>query len=177
VFEIFRPDIMDLVADARDRLLAVKDIRNHYADKDIPGLGKNFLSNATRQEAIEAYSYYLKYYALSGLVRKLMESGKPDKEILNAVSKDGRFEHERKVLGCEIPGIGLKDALGMFLKTDSEVAANVLECKRKDDVRGMRIIDDYAEAHTLAADEKFIKEVFTDTEKRKTAVESIIAGL
>jgi hypothetical protein len=177
VFEIFRPDIMDLVVEARGRLSGVSDIRQHYADKDIPGLGKNFLSETTRKEAVETYSYYLRYYSLSGLVRKLLELGAPAMDVLRVPSSDARFEHERKILECELPGVRLKEALALFLKMDAEVATNVLECKRKDDVRGMRIIDDYAEAHTLAADEKFIKEVFVEKEKRKTAVESLLKGL
>ncbi len=176
VFEIFRPDIIDLMIEARNRLSGVKQIKEHYADKDIPGLGKNFLSESTRRNAIEAYTYYLKYYALIGLFRKANESGSLSLYLIDTVSTDQRFEHERMVLKKELDGIKLKDAFELFIQMDEEVAKNVLDCKRKDDIRGVRIIDDYAEAHTLAENDKFIKEVYFDVDSRKLIATNIIKG-
>jgi hypothetical protein len=176
-FEIFRPDIMDLVVEARDRLLKVKQVKEYYTDKDVPALGKNTLSEAARTKAVETYGFYLRYYALSGLARELSGASAPDRALLDKPAAGPRFAHERGILSAELPDAGLRDALELFIRMDRTVAEQALECKRKDDKRGARIIDDYAQAHTPAEDEKFIRGVFEETEKRRSLLEGVLAAL
>ena len=74
VFEVFRPDIVDLMVDSRDRLQAVRDdrilaqrdVKNLYTDKDVKGLGKNYMKEDARKRAIKAYTFYIQYYGLMG---------------------------------------------------------------------------------------------------------------
>ncbi|MFH0922392.1 MAG: DUF4954 family protein [Fibrobacterota bacterium] len=171
VFEIFRPDIMDLVTAARDRLAGVQQVKEYYADRDIAGLGKNFISEAARKEAVETYGFYLRYYALTGLFRQVLKQGKVDASLMSKASPDARFEHERSVYQHEMAGLSVREALQQYRAMDKQVADGVLECKRKDDIRGIRIIDDYAEAHTLAENEKFIRENFEETARRSARIE------
>ena len=45
-----------------------------YTDKQIAGLGKNYLKEQSRVAAIETYTYYTQYYALRGLYTKIGQS-------------------------------------------------------------------------------------------------------
>ena len=45
-----------------------------YTDKQIKGLGKNYLKEQSRVAAIETYTYYTQYYALRGLYTKIGQS-------------------------------------------------------------------------------------------------------
>jgi hypothetical protein len=56
---LFRPEIMDMVEDALTRLERVEVKKDHYLQEDIPGLGRNYLSERTRLRAIETYRFFL----------------------------------------------------------------------------------------------------------------------
>src|SRR5207253_455869 len=68
---VFRPEIIELLRDARQRLLAVKQPRDFYTDRDIPGLGKNYLLESARQNAIGTYEFHIHCYALLGLLDRV----------------------------------------------------------------------------------------------------------
>lgn len=56
---LFRPEIMAMVADAVARLEGVETVKDHYLQEDIPGLGRNYLSERTRLRAIDTYHFFL----------------------------------------------------------------------------------------------------------------------
>jgi hypothetical protein len=80
VFEVFRPEVVDLMIDARKRLMAVQAKQEVYSgDKVIRGLAKNYMTESSRQKGVDAYTFYIRYYALKGLlarVEALVEAGK-----------------------------------------------------------------------------------------------------
>ncbi len=175
--EALRPEIMRMTVAAREALGRVggKDV---YTDKDIPGLGKNYLLEASRKTAIETYSFYIRYYALKGLFRELQKLSAGGKKIpasfLLVKSSDERWEHERTLLLNELPGDGLRQNLSLFVDMEQKIARDILETKRKDDIRGARIIDDYAEAHPPAEEDSFVKEVQREAESRRGEVERLL---
>jgi hypothetical protein len=182
VFEVFRPDIVDLMIEARRRLQEVKEVKAVYSDKDIKGLGKNYMLESSRKKGIEAYSFYIQFYGLNGLKKKvektIAEKGAAAvKDILTAASDDPRWEHERKVLTAEFAGKDVKELLQLLVQYQEKVAKDVQVSKEKDDNRGARIIPDYVYAHAPAEQDGFVKETWEATKKLKADVEALLAQL
>jgi hypothetical protein len=165
-FRVFRPDIVDLMLDARDRLKAVQNVKQVYTDQDIDGLGKNYLVEGNRKKAIEAYDFFIRIYALLALKRKVEDLGNgQSSSLLSAASEEMSWEHARKILTAEFAlndvGEGLRQLVPMLTK----VAQAVESSKAKDDDRGRRIIDDYAEIHTPAARDPFVIQTWEEARK------------
>jgi carbonic anhydrase/acetyltransferase-like protein (isoleucine patch superfamily) len=72
-FTVFRPEIIDRMVEARDKLREIKTKKSVYTEKDIAGLGKNVLQEEKRRQAIDAYTFYIEYYCLSGLKERIAE--------------------------------------------------------------------------------------------------------
>lgn len=181
-FEVFRTEIMDLVAKARDALGAVEEKKAFYTGRDIPGLGKNYLKEQTRLRAIETYTLHLKNYALTGLKRELATrieaGGKVSPEALMAGdTADPRWEHERRILAAEGHGRDLIADLEEFIAIQEQLARSVEASKEKDDQRGTGIIPDYGSAHPPAGEDDFVMQTWAEYEALKTEVESLISAL
>ncbi len=177
VFEVFRPDIVDLMIEARKRLSSVSEIKDLYLEKDIPGIGKNFLLERNRKKAIETYSFYIEYYALIGMKRKLEEltaSGESLNNLLTSESSDMRWEHERNILNNEFQEKDLKKLLELLKSKLQKISDDVKTAKEKDDKRGKRIIPDYEFSHTLVADDGFVKQTIEETEKELADLDELI---
>ncbi|KAG7395300.1 hypothetical protein PHYBOEH_003967 [Phytophthora boehmeriae] len=79
---IFRPEIVQYMKEARSDLIAAEgkariQLANGeavYTDKQVWGLGKNYMRETSRQAGIEAYSFFIKLYALDALLL-LVEGG------------------------------------------------------------------------------------------------------
>jgi hypothetical protein len=182
VFEVFRPDIVDMMIEARSRLQSVKEKKDLYTDKNIRGLGKNYLLEENRVSGIEAYTFYITYYALLGLKKRIAELlARGDKhaaaQVLSTQSDDTRWEHERTILQREIPSNDVAANLKLLSTMQEKIAHDVQSSKEKDDKRGARVIADYADAHPPASEDNFVKETWKATEELKKEVESILAQL
>ena len=196
-FEVFRPDIMELVIKARDALESVtadekeaeapkndekKGIKDFYTDRDIPGLGKNYLKEESRQNAIETYTFYLKNYALAGLKRELslrIDAGADTslEALLKGDIGSPRWEHERGVLVSEGLGSDFIKDLEEYVRIQEEIAGSVQASKEKDNIRGARIIADYPSVHPPASEDGFVVQTWNELEELKKEVGSIISSL
>ena len=182
VFEVFRPDIVELMIEARKRLSAIHEVHEFYTDKDIKGLGKNYMSEEARKAGIDAYTFYIKYYALKGLATRVsrLVKDKKTKEIpglLSSAATCPRWEHERKTLLLETGERDVKTLLNAYAEMSLKIAQDVEDSKAKDDKRGVRVIPDYAEAHEAAKDNSFVKETNAEAEKTKKEIQELIAKL
>jgi len=182
IFEVFRPDIVDLMLDARQRLSDIKFKKNYYTSKDIQGLGKNYLLETDRVNGVEAYTFYIKYYALIGLKKKLTEllEGKKSsfkksaEKILSTHTKDKRWEHERKIIVQELPDKDVVDCLELLSQQQEKIAQSVQVSKEKDDKRGAKIIEDYGFAHPPAQEDGFVKQTWEETKKMQHEIANLI---
>ncbi|MBN1587562.1 MAG: DUF4954 family protein [Candidatus Omnitrophica bacterium] len=175
VFEVLRPDIIDLVIEARKRLQSVAEKKEVYSDRDIKGLGKNYLLEASREKAIETYTFYLQYYGLLGLKKQLENNA--GTTVLEDKTSDARWEHERAVLNAELPGVAVEDLLQKLADMQKIICDAVRISKEKDDKRGARIIDDYPEAHAPASEDSFVKETVKVTEQMVSEIQALISKL
>ena len=181
-FEVFRPSIMDQVLAARAALVTVDEKKDFYTDRDIPGLGKNYMKEESRLKAIETYSFYLRNYALAGLKRELSFRIDADMDISHhALMVEGpgnpRWAHERQILQDEGLGSDLGQDLKEFLSIQEEIARSVQASKEKDDIRGARIIPDYASAHPPASKDNFVIQTWTELETLRHEVTKLISKL
>lgn len=172
-FEVLRPDIVDLMIDGRKRLDAVQQKKEVYTDKDIKGIGKNYMSEKSRAAGIAAYTFYIRYYALMGLKRRLEAGGKAT-SILTKKTEDPRWEHERQILSQELPKNSVEHNLKLLISMQERIAQDVQVSKEKDDKRGARIIPDYPEAHAPAAEDSFVKQTHAETAQLKKEVEKLL---
>lgn len=59
---VFRPSMMRLMVDARARLVAAGENKKevYVGDRAVAGLGKNYMTEASRLEGIETYTLHLR---------------------------------------------------------------------------------------------------------------------
>jgi len=181
-FEVLRPDTVEMMLDARARLQAVAQPKELYTDKDIPGLGKNYMLERSRLKAIDTYTFYIRYYGLQGLRREvaaLVEAKKASSvdKLLETRTRRARWEHERRILRQELPGSDVAADLELLCQYQQRIAEEVEESKRKDDVRGARVIDDYAEAHTPAEEDSFVKQTWEETKALQKEVKKLLSAI
>ena len=180
---VFRPDIIDKMITARDRLANLKNKKVVYSEKDIAGLGKNFMQEKKRQCAIEAYNFYLEYYCLSGLrdwIAQLLKQNKPDKigSIYNTQSTDALWEHKRGLLiKQDYDKLSVKENLKRLISIFENIAEDTFKAKQKDDIRGIKTIKDYKQTYTQASQDPFILFTRQETQEAIRDINKIISTL
>ncbi|MBL8029409.1 MAG: DUF4954 family protein [Fibrobacteres bacterium] len=155
-YDIFRSEIIEIMIEARNRLCEVSESKEYYTEKDISGTGKNYMTETSRKKGLDTYTWFLKYYALSVYISKLLGDSRDESDIKTA----------DKILSLELNSVSDKEKIEMFINMDKSVADSVLKCKQKDDRRGSRIIDDYSEAHGAAEKDSFIMDLFSAVDER-----------
>jgi hypothetical protein len=181
-FRVFRPQIVERVRDACRLLEEVHPRREVYTERDIDGLGKNFLPEPNRRRAIEAYRQFLRHYALLVLKRRaeqLLDEGADEVagRLLLTADTDPEWELARQLL-CEDLGIrNVIAALGQLPALLEQFAEGVERSKARDDGRGPRIIDDYADVHVAAADDSLVGRTWEEVRRLHREVDELVVRL
>ena len=179
-FAVFRPEIIDMMISARDMLKRVDHRKELYTADDIPGIGKNVLTEQSRKKGIEAYELYIEYYALTRLfdrVTVLQAQRGPvlHDEIYELSTDDHEWEHAREVLAGESYNLrSVRDNLSRLINILATISTSTLRSKERDDERGRKIIPDYADVNILANDDPFIRETIKDTADLTARIRAII---
>lgn len=71
-FRVLRSDTISLMCQAREELVRATPALFH-TDKDVRGIGKNIMTEASRVEAIKVYSYFMVYYAVRGFWESIQQ--------------------------------------------------------------------------------------------------------
>jgi len=179
-FETFRPEIIDLIVSARNKLKNPSRKARLYLSKEIPGLGKNFLSEKSRLEGIAAYDFFIEYYCIKGLFTYL--SGHPQKKAVSrsysSVTKNVLWEHQRKLLVLEgFSKRTIKENLNRLKELERAIAQSVQNSKEKDLTRGQRIMSDYSSAHLPASRDYFIMETWAETHSTIRKIDLLLQQL
>lgn len=180
-FDVFRPHVIDLMRDACRRLEAVAQVKEVYTERDVEGVGKNYLLEGHRRAAIDAYRFFVRYYALLGLVRRLQTlAGGPRyalEQVLAVPTDVWPWEHQRRILhdelGCRDVGSALRELPGVL----DQVARSVERAKAKDDERGPRIVPDYDAVHVPAAQDRFVVQTWEETRSLQRDVAALLEQL
>jgi hypothetical protein len=99
---------------------------------------------------------------------------------------DGRHQHQGKILMLEFWKDQLPDDwmpcpskisawLALLVTLEEEHSARVELSKKKDDVRGDRVISSYASHHTMAEDDKVVKEVLSRFQDLKLSIQHLVS--
>jgi hypothetical protein len=180
IFDVFRQDIIDMMVRARKRLHEVVNTKDCYTVKDIPGLGKNYMTEGSRLRGIAAYDFYIEYYCLGGLkqhIEDLLKTGgnRVDPTIYTTVTDKPSWEHQRKILtGDGFDKRSFKENLLRLAAMEEQIAQATQKAKEKDDERGAEIILDYPAAHSPAALDSFVQETWSRVEKLKKEITEIV---
>ncbi len=83
--------------------------------------------------------------------------------LLQSAGDDATWEHQRGVLTGVFGETDVTAALKQLPEMLRRVAQAVEQSKAKDDRRGARIIEDYADVHTPADKDKFVKQTWEST--------------
>ncbi|MBP7734402.1 MAG: DUF4954 family protein [Spirochaetes bacterium] len=182
-FAVFRPDIIDLMVLARDALKQAVPVKAFYTDADIPGIGKNFMTDRSRMSGIEAYELYIEYYCLTQMLNRVISLRAEGKAgalagIHDEATGDRDWEHARKLIEAEgHRGRTLRDSLARLIDILRSISESTLSSKARDDARGARIIPDYYDVNTAACDDSFIKETVKETAGLTEQIQAIIKTL
>jgi NDP-sugar pyrophosphorylase family protein len=181
---VLSPRVVDLMQAACRRLEAVASPRETYSDREIPGLGKNFLLEKHRVAAIAGYKLFTKYYALLRLKEHLEELTAEDQppaieitQVLQTPSRSDKWEHARRILVEDFGQTDVPGAIAELLDISVEIAWRVDLSKAKDDERGALIIDDYREVHGPAAEDAVVQETWKEFSALKRWAEALGAVL
>jgi hypothetical protein len=179
---VFRPEIAECVRDACRQLEEVRARRDIFTDRDLAGLGKNFLPEPNRRRAIEAYRYFLRLYALLALkhrAEQLLELGLDDVpgRLLTMPDPDPEWDLARQLLREDLGVRNGITALGQLPMLVEQLAEGVERSKARDDERGPRIIDDYADVHVPAADDPIVGRAWEEARRIHREVDELVVRL
>ena len=178
--EALRPEIIDMMILARNRLKEVTRKSALYTEGEIPGLGKNFLTEKSRASGIAAYDVHIEYYCLRGMlniIKSLLKNGKRTtfSFLYTMPTADKLWKHQRNIMVKEIfAGRSAKENLKRLSGLEGQIATAVQNSKGKDDSRGAKIIPDYASAHPPADQDDCVKETWLAAEKTKKEIAFIL---
>jgi hypothetical protein len=177
----FRPDTVALVCDALGRLEGVRQRKEFYTERDIDGLGKNVLRETHRRQAIDSYRFVVQYYALTGLLEQLRAAPTTSPEeadrLLWTAGDEPRWEHQRRLLIGALGVTGVISALRDLPPLLEQAARRVEGSRAKDDERGRRIIDDYAEVHRPAEQDPLVRQTWAEARALQEEVRELLARL
>ena len=189
--EIHRPDMMDVVIQARDRIQAAlqanpdtelfvgSEDKPEEGTKGMPGLGKNFTTRQAAERGIRLYNARLRYYAFRGLRNKLKEIADSGVTSWNQVQHrlvtdaGERWQHERRVLreqfGIDVATLSPVTAsvcLRESIKSTEQRLAAVRQMLDAEYRKGMAVLESYEATHPSVDEEEFINGTFAvETEK------------
>ncbi len=178
--EVFRPDIVEKMVRARERLRDVREVRDFYTQKDIPGLGKNVMLERSRKTGIEAYAFYIEHYALDSLFRRLVRAtaaGEGDMtRVYDESDGDPWWEYARRLLRDEgLVERGIAENMERLIAMKERIALSVQKSKERDDGRGKQIIRDYCRVRVPAMQDSFIRETWDETRRDIEAIRQVIS--
>ncbi len=125
---IIRAETVEMMLKALDRL-QVETTADFYTDGEIPGLGKNFMTEEDRRSAMEAYRFHVDLFVLE----KLLEEGvAPEEEDLVSSLAEKRFRGRSK-----------REMKELLNEMKARMAFMIEESRKRDDARGAAVIDDY----------------------------------
>ncbi|TYZ62114.1 hypothetical protein PybrP1_012101, partial [[Pythium] brassicae (nom. inval.)] len=182
---IFRPEIVAYMAAARAQLRAAAGSATIalaetgeavYTDAQVPGLGKNYMRESARTDAVAAYTRFIQLYALDALLGRV-ESGEVSVEsTVGSINRNA--SHDLATLAEEFSSdMSIRDCLRELVARRLAVAQSAAAGKARDDARGKRIIPDYHLVHKPVEDEKIVQQAHRAAADVKTRVARFLTRL
>ncbi len=160
--DIFRPSIIELMRSARDRLAAVTEVHDWYSHEQIGGIGANFITDETRVRALNTYHFYIEFYVLNALLKRYdslaAKGATPDETIVyGSEAGNSLWLFERSILIAEnLTNTSIADHFIRLIAMHREVAETIHASKKRDDIRGKKIIGERYDAHIIARNDPVV---------------------
>ena len=173
-----RGEILLLIREARDRLRGLPSKDSHTPD-DVPGLGANVMTEASRLRAIAGYTFTLVHRALLGLWARLKGCGKIEEALAACGRGDAGsgWSVHRSILLAERPEVPVRSLLGELVEMQHAFAKAVEDSKAKDDARGSRVAERYTETHTAASLDPHVARTWEETSELERDVTAWLDGI
>jgi len=181
-FTILRPFIIDLMITARDRLEKAADFTICYTERDIPGAGKNFITDENRVKGIETYSFYIRHYlmtAIFGRIEELMKDNiKPELKNIMQPQGAGYWSHAVNLIRSELPGdISVKSVLETLIQSLEKIYKDAFDSRKKDYKRGISTVEDYALYHRSPENDLSLSDIRRGTDVKIERLRGLISVL
>jgi hypothetical protein len=180
-FRIFRPATISMMIKARNYLTGLPVKKDIYTSGEIPGMGKNFMTETSRSEAVETYTFYIHHYLLKGLLEELtrvINMGSDLSRVYKTVPNNDEWAFIQGLLIEENMDSGShRENLLKLIRSYETVMEQIISSKKKDDIRGRRIIDDYDQVNISAEDDSFIREFAETAKKAIEKIENILKSV
>ncbi len=141
---IFRPEIVEKLWKARV-LLANIEGKPVYTKADIAAVGKNYMLEEDRREALATYREFLRYAALKLFAEQELDGVPCDAEWLRGLFRRINLDY-----------FSLEQNLVAYLEEERRIWTASLRAKERDDHRGAVIIPDYETFHRPAEEDDFL---------------------
>ena len=141
---IFRPETVEKLWKARV-LLANTEGKAVYTKTDLPAVGKNYMLEEGRREALNVYREFLKYAALKLFSERELAGTPCDGDWLGGLFRRLNLDY-----------FSTEQNLSLYLVEEQNLWTASLRAKEKDDQRGESIIPDYSAFHRLAEEDEFL---------------------
>lgn len=181
-FTILRPSIVDLMITARGRLERAADFTICFTERDIPGAGKNFITDESKTKGIETYSFYIRHYALIALMARveeiLLNNGTP--EISNVMRPEGAgyWNHAVKVIKAEFPADNtLKTNLETLIISLEKIYSDAFDSRKKDYKKGNYIIENYSLYHKSPENDLSLSDMRRNTDAKIAEIKEVLKKL
>lgn len=177
-FRVFRPETVAKMISARGTLSKVSRLKEAYTGDDIPGAGKNFMTEKCRVRGVETYTFFIEYYALMGLRDRLARLAAGTASAYAPDAADPEWEFVRGILSAEKLDLAAPaENMRRLIEYRKRVLADTARSKEKDDLRGRNIIDDYDRINVSADEDAFIREAREETQRYIEETERLIKAL
>jgi hypothetical protein len=174
--EILRRDVIELMLLAREEL-SMASGEMIYTGKHVPGIGKNYMTEASRRRAIEGYTQYIRYWSLLTLMERVRSiEGSLPATLDDLRETDADWELARRILVSEDRVRTVPDWLRELVAVQEAIASGVLESREKDDTRGRLTIPGYSDAHPGAAQDPVVRGALEEAERVKIEVRGLLEG-
>jgi len=141
---IFRPEIVEKLWKARVALANIEG-KPVYTKVDLGAIGKNYMLEEDRKDALEVYREFLKYAALKLFAEQELDGVAVDPEWLRGLFRRLNLDY-----------FSTAQNLALYLAEEQHLWNASLRAKEKDDRRGAQIIPDYEAFHRPAEEDGFL---------------------
>jgi len=176
-FAVLRRDTVELMLDAARRLSDVPAVHLVYTEREIPGLGRNLLTDADRVKAVEAYRFFARYWVLLGLKDKLADGVSLRRAFDGSHQNDPEWEYRRRLLAEEFEVTEVGEALRLLADSAQRIARETERARERDTFRGRRIIDDYEEVHPSAGEDAVVRAAWAEARAIRDEVQRALRSV
>ena len=150
---IFRPEIVEKLWKARVILGNIEG-KPVYTKADHPAVGKNYMLEEDRKDALAVYREFLKYAALKLFANQILDGIDTDPVWLRGLFRRLNLDY-----------FSTEQNLASYHDEEQALWNASLRAKERDDQRGAAIIPDYDQFHRPADEDAFLKTKQEDLDK------------